>query len=78
MSKDRMKDAAIRQVQDTAPELPGEHREEKGRRRQQRTERLVIRMSKDELRRTTEYCEMRNLPVSTWARSELLDAIRKA
>lgn len=78
MSKDRMKEAAVRQVQDTARELPEERRGDKKSRRQQRTERLVIRMSKDELRRTTEYCEMRNLPVSTWARAELLDAIRKS
>jgi len=78
MSKDRMKDAAIRQVQNTVPELPEEHREDKGSRRQQRTERLVIRLSKDEARRIASYCEMRNLPVSTWARSELLDAIRRA
>lgn len=45
--------------------------------KQPREERLVIRLSKEELKRINTHCRLVNLPVSTWARSELLAAVRK-
>ena len=78
MSKDRMKEAADRQVEKTARELPEEHREKKETKRIQRTERLVIRLSKDELRRIAGCFKGKDLPVSTGCRSVLLDYARRA
>ncbi len=78
MSKDRMREAAELQVESTARGLPEENREKRDADKRLRTERLVIRLSKDELRRISAYCGAIDLPVSTWARSSLLGEIRRA
>ncbi|MGR3303318.1 MAG: hypothetical protein ACUZ8I_12555 [Candidatus Scalindua sp.] len=78
MNKNRMQEAAKQQVAGTVREVSEEHQERKGKKRSKREERLVIRLSKDELRRITRYCEDRTLPVSTGVRSLVLEHIRKA
>ena len=78
MSKDRMSKAAVQQIEKTARALPVERQEKKETRKAQRTERLVIRLSKDELHRITRFYDDLHLPVSTGVRSLVLDHIRKA
>ena len=78
MSKDRMSKAAVQQIEKTARDLPEERQEKRKTRKTQRTERLVIRLSKDELHRITRFYDDLHLPISTGARSTLLDHIRKA
>lgn len=78
MNKDRMSKAAVQQIEKTARDLPEERQEKKKTRRMRRTERLVIRLSKDELHRITRFYDDLHLPLSTGVRSLVLDHIRKA
>ena len=76
MGKDRMRAAAFQQVDQVAHAVSDDHREitpEKA----SRTERIVIRVSPDELRRIVRHFEEKNLPLSTGARAALLDLVRK-
>ena len=74
--KDRAREAAESQVAGASREVEKEHRERKVE-RQARGKRLVIRLSSEELRRIEKYCELVNLPVSTWARATLLGEVRR-
>ena len=76
MAKDRMREAAQRQVDEAARDVPAEHREGEPA-KQERTERIVIRVSVDEYKRISRYFVDRNLPLSTGARAALLDLVRK-
>lgn len=78
MSKNRMQEAAKQQVAETVREVSEEHQERKNTKRPKREERLVIRLSKDELHRIVKFYNGIHLPVSTGARSTLLDHIRRA
>jgi hypothetical protein len=78
MGKDRMREAAIRQVEGVAHELPEAHQDDGDGKKGTRTVRLVVRLNADEDRRIARYCADKHLPASTWARSILMDAIRKA
>jgi len=77
MAKDRMREAAIRQVGDVAHEVPEEHRETIGQEKGTRTVRLVIRMDADEHRRLVRHAQDKHLPVSAAARSLIMDGIRR-
>ena len=77
MSKSRMEEAAIKQVGEVRRDVAEDHRELKGQGKQTREERLVIRLSKEELKRINTHCRLINLPVSTWARAELLASVRR-
>ena len=70
------KKAADDQVAGASREVSEQHREVKID-KQPREKRLVIRLSKEELKRINTHCRLVNLPVSTWARSELLAAVRR-
>ncbi len=78
MAKDRMREAAVRQVAEVAHEIPEEHREIAGQEKGKRTVRLVVRLDADEYRRLARYAQDRHLPVSTAVRSLAMDAIRRA
>jgi hypothetical protein len=78
MGKDRMREAALRQVEQVAHDLPAEHQAEADPVKGKREYRLVVRLDPDEHRRFARYCADRHLPVSTAARSILMEAIRKA
>ena len=73
----RAKEAAAGQVKTRAVKIEKEHRQAPAG-KSTREERLVIRLTTEELRRITTYCLLNTMPVSTWARSELLAAIRRA
>lgn len=75
-AKERMRAAALQQVEAVAHEVPEDHRESSPG-KTGRTERIVIRVSPDELRRVSRYFEEKNLPLSTGARAALLDLVRR-
>jgi hypothetical protein len=77
MGKDRMREAALQQVDAVAHELPAEHRQAAPVKKARRDERLVVRLTADELHRLTRYFQDRSLPLSTGARAALLDLVRK-
>ena len=77
MGKDRMREAAVRQVAEVAHEVPEEHREAPGQEKGTRTVRLVVRLDADEYRRIARYAQDKHLPVSTAARLLVMDAIRR-
>ena len=77
MDKDRMRAAAQQQVEDVGHAVPEDHRESAPE-KTGRTERIVIRVSPDELRRVSRYFEGKNLPLSTGARAALLDLVRRS
>lgn len=74
--ENRAKQAAESQVAGASRTVGGQHKEKKVE-KQAREERLVIRLSREELRRINKHCELVSLPVSTWARAELLSAVRR-
>ena len=73
----RAREAAAGQVKTRAPKIEREHRASPAG-KSTRDERLVIRLTKEEMRRIAAHCRLKTLPVSTWARSELLDALRRS
>lgn len=75
MAKDRMRAAAARQVGAAAREIPRERKEKTGI-KPKRDERLVIRLSADELRRLAAFAGEAETPLSTLARAVLLKASR--
>lgn len=78
MAKDRMREAAIKQISEVVHEVPEEHREAPaGQEKGTRTVRLVVRLDADEYRRLARYAQDKHLPVSTAARSLVMDAIRR-
>jgi hypothetical protein len=77
MSKDRMREAALKQVGEVAHEVPVEHREAVGEKKTTRTVRLVVRLNEDESRRLDRYAQDKHLPPSTAARSLIMDGIRR-
>ena len=80
MSKDRMREAAARQVEEVAHEIPEDRKTGSifSVKKANRTRRVVVRLDPDEYRRLDRYCQDKHLAVSSAVRSILMEAIRKA